>query len=125
QGDGLHRGERPGARRGRGEWRTRGDRGRSERAFLYRPAKEMTRILIVRLGAMGDVVHALPAVAALRAELPSTHIGWAIEERWAELLCGSETCEARGPAMPLVDALHFVNTRAWRAAPLSDETWRE
>lgn len=85
----------------------------------------MTRVLVVRLGAMGDVVHALPAVTALRAALPGAHIGWAIEERWAELLCASETCEARGPAMPLVDAIHFVNTQAWRAAPFSDETWAE
>jgi heptosyltransferase-1 len=90
----------------------------------------MTSILIVRLGAMGDAVHALPAVTALRAALPGAHIGWAIEERWAELLCAlaaePETgCGTRGPAMPLVDSIHFVNTQAWRAAPFSDETWRE
>ena len=85
----------------------------------------MTRILIVRLGAMGDVIHALPAVTALRAALPDAHIGWAIEERWAELLCASDDCLARGPAMPLVDAVHFVNTQSWRAAPFSDETWAE
>jgi heptosyltransferase-1 len=85
----------------------------------------MTRILIVRLGAMGDVVHALPAVTALRAALPAAHIGWAIEERWAPLLCSSDDCAARGPQMPLVDAIHFVNTKAWRTAPLSDETWAE
>ena len=90
----------------------------------------MTRILIVRLGAMGDVIHALPAVTALRAALPEAHIGWAIEERWAELLCASEVdsedeCTGRGPAMPLVDAVHFVNTQAWRQAPFSDETWAE
>src|SRR3954470_9013910 len=85
----------------------------------------MKRILIVRLGAMGDVVHALPAVTALRAALPDAHIGWAIEERWAELLCSSEACVARGATMPLVDAIHLVNTRAWRTAPWSDETWAE
>ncbi len=50
----------------------------------------MTRILIVRLGAMGDVVHALPAVTALRAALPDAHIGWAIEERWAALLSAGD-----------------------------------
>lgn len=89
----------------------------------------MTRILIVRLGAMGDVIHALPAVTALRAALPQAHIGWAIEERWSELLCAAEADSdapaARGPQQPLVDAIHFVNTQAWRAAPLSDETWAE
>lgn len=44
------------------------------------------RILIVRLGAMGDVIHALPAAAALRGQLPDAHIAWAIEPRWAPLL---------------------------------------
>ena len=85
----------------------------------------MERILVVRLGAMGDVVHALPAVTALRAALPDATIGWAIEERWSELLCASDECEERGHAMPLVDAIHFVNTRAWRSAPLADGTWED
>ena len=90
----------------------------------------MTRILIVRLGAMGDVVHALPAVTALRAALPTAHIGWAIKARWAPLLCAaavtSDGCDqGRGAHMPLVDAIHFVNTRSWRAAPFSGETWAE
>ena len=43
-------------------------------------------LLIVRLGAMGDIVHTLPAVGALRGAFPDTKIGWVIEERWAELL---------------------------------------
>ncbi|HZU22066.1 MAG TPA: hypothetical protein VE998_04480, partial [Terriglobales bacterium] len=45
-----------------------------------------TRILVVRLGSLGDIVHTLPAVALLRAALPHAHIGWVVEERWAELL---------------------------------------
>ncbi|HET8549597.1 MAG TPA: glycosyltransferase family 9 protein [Bryobacteraceae bacterium] len=44
------------------------------------------RILVVRLGAMGDVIHALPAVAALRRSFPEACIGWAIEPRWRVLL---------------------------------------
>jgi heptosyltransferase-1 len=89
----------------------------------------MKRILIVRLGAMGDVVHALPAVTALRAALPDAHIGWAIEERWASLLsageAGGASASERGPAQPLVDAVHFVNSKAWRTAMFSDETWAQ
>ena len=46
----------------------------------------MQRILIARLSAMGDIVHSLPAVAALRRALPQATIGWAIEERWVDLL---------------------------------------
>ena len=41
------------------------------------------RILIVRLGAMGDVIHALPAVTALRAAFPEAMLAWLIEERTA------------------------------------------
>lgn len=85
------------------------------------------RILIVRLGAMGDVIHALPAVARVREMLPEVSIGWAIEERWVELLCARDEARIgpRSPQKPLVDTIHLVNTRAWRAAPFSDETWRE
>jgi heptosyltransferase-1 len=65
------------------------------------------RILIVRVGAMGDVLHALPAVAALRAALPEAFLGWAIDPRWSPLLCS-----ATGDT-PLVNQIHFVNTRQW------------
>ncbi|MGH9671316.1 MAG: glycosyltransferase family 9 protein [Terriglobales bacterium] len=94
----------------------------------------MEAILVVRLGAMGDVIHALPAVAALRDAFPEARIGWAVEERWMELLCAPPallcTPDAapdapRSSAKPLVDAVHPLATAAWRAAPLSDETWGE
>jgi heptosyltransferase-1 len=85
------------------------------------------RVLVVRLGAMGDVIHALPAVAALRHAWPDAQIGWAIEERWAALLCARPELrlDTRSPEKPLVDAVHTLDPRAWRAAPFSDETWRE
>lgn len=44
------------------------------------------RILVVRLGAMGDVIHALPAVASLKHSFPGSHITWLIEAPWAALL---------------------------------------
>ena len=47
------------------------------------------RILVVRLGALGDVIHALPAVASLKHSLPKSHLTWAIEPRWAPLLEGN------------------------------------
>lgn len=85
------------------------------------------RILLVRLSAMGDVIHSMPAAALVRKAFPTAHIGWIIEERWAELLCAraNERLGPRSPAKPLVDAVHTVNMKAWRWAPFSDETWRE
>lgn len=47
------------------------------------------RILVVRLGAMGDVIAALPAVASLKHSMPRSRITWVIEPRWAPLLEGN------------------------------------
>ena len=44
------------------------------------------RILVVRLSALGDIVHALPAVAALRRALPAARIDWLVDERYRELV---------------------------------------
>ena len=46
----------------------------------------MTRFLIVRLGSLGDVIHAIPAAAALRARFPTARIDWATDPRYVELL---------------------------------------
>jgi heptosyltransferase-1 len=86
--------------------------------------KHIQRILIVRLSAMGDVIHTLPAVYWLRAALPEAHIGWLIEERWAELLCAPGTAR-RGPRSaqrPLVDEVHTLNLRTWRKSRFSIST---
>jgi heptosyltransferase-1 len=82
-------------------------------------------ILIVRLGAMGDVVHGLPVVGALRIAFPEARLGWLIEERWAELLCTLPTPRSgpRSPQRPLVERIHTVNTKLWRASPFTLQTW--
>jgi heptosyltransferase I len=84
------------------------------------------RALVVRLGAMGDVLHALPAVAMLRRALPEAKIGWVIERRWRELLCAPEVelAGSRGAGRPLVDEVHLVDTHAWRQHLLGAETRR-
>jgi ADP-heptose:LPS heptosyltransferase len=68
-------------------------------------------VLIVRLSALGDVIHTLPALATLRAGLPEARIGWVVEERCADLLHGH----------PHIDQLIVVPrqaiakaARAWR-----------
>ena len=88
---------------------------------------EIERLLIVRLGAMGDIIHSLPAVTALRQAFPRAVIGWVVEERWAELLCTLPTrrCGPRSPQRPLADNVHIVNTKRWRSEPLSPHTWEQ
>ena len=76
------------------------------------------RVLIVRVGAMGDVLHALPAVAALRRTQPAWSIDWVVDPRWAPLLVNGER---RGVA---VDAIHLAETKLWSKAPLSGKTLR-
>jgi len=88
------------------------------------PGNPPKSLLVVRLGAMGDVIHTMHAVALLRCALPETQIGWVIEERWAELLCakGTPRSGARSAGRPLVDFVHPVNTKAWRKSPLAGKT---
>ncbi len=85
---------------------------------------KIKRLLIVRLSAMGDVIHTLPAVQALRQAFPQAFIGWLIEERWAELLCapGSPRRGPRSSLRPLVDEVHSVNLKAWGKSALSVST---
>jgi heptosyltransferase-1 len=84
-------------------------------------------LLIVRLGAMGDVIHTLHAVSALRAVSPELRLGWAIEEAWAELLCaqGTDRCGPRTPSRPVVDCVHPLNTKSWRRSLAARGTWKE
>jgi len=72
------------------------------------------RFLVVRLGSLGDIVHALPAVASLRDTFPQARIDWLVEARWAELL----------ELNPDLSNIFPVDTRGWRRAPLSSATWR-
>ena len=51
------------------------------------------RLLVVRLGAMGDILHALPAVTALRQMHPGWIIDWVVEPRWKALLAAEESRE--------------------------------
>ena len=48
-----------------------------------------SRILAVRLGAMGDIIHTLPAAAWLKQSHPGSHLTWLVEEKWAPLLEGN------------------------------------
>lgn len=57
----------------------------------------------MRLSALGDVVHALPTLAALRRAWPEAHVGWLVEDRAASLLEGH----------PQLDRLHVVPRKAW------------
>jgi heptosyltransferase-1 len=87
------------------------------------------RLLVVRLGAMGDILHALPAVTALRKAHPTWKIDWAVEPRWLPLLSAEAENAvpdaARSEARPVVDQIHRVPAKAWGKRPLHRKTWAE
>jgi heptosyltransferase I len=55
---------------------------------MARPMADQ-RFLLVRLGSLGDVIHALPAASALRDTFPDARIDWAIDPKWQRLLQGN------------------------------------
>lgn len=78
---------------------------------------------------MGDILHALPAVTALRLAHPEWIIDWVVEPKWAALLSvrQSSSCatEARTPQQPVVDSLLPAAAKQWGKRPLSSQTLRE
>jgi heptosyltransferase-1 len=77
---------------------------------------------------MGDILHALPAVTALRQAHPDWVIDWVVEPRWRALLaaeCSTTRETAQNSTQPLVDHLHFAATKQWRKSPFSRQTLHE
>ncbi|HEV7746166.1 MAG TPA: glycosyltransferase family 9 protein [Pyrinomonadaceae bacterium] len=74
----------------------------------------LMRILIVKLGSIGDIVHTLPALAAIRKAMPEAKISWVVERRAAEILRDN----------PFLDRLIEVDTKALRRGLVSGETLR-
>jgi len=72
------------------------------------------RILIVRTGALGDLVHAVPVLTALRRHYPAARLGWVVEAQFAPLLAGLRALE-----------LIVLRLRVWRLQPFRQETRRE
>ena len=62
------------------------------------------RILILKLSSLGDILHTLPVLRALRENQPSAYIAWMVEERYRDLLEGN----------PHLDEVISVRTKAWR-----------
>ncbi|MDQ2977958.1 MAG: lipopolysaccharide heptosyltransferase I, partial [Acidobacteriota bacterium] len=68
------------------------------------------RLLIVRLSAMGDIVHALPL--AENARRAGAEVGWVVERGYVGLLEGN----------PAISRLFPADTRAWRWSPFSSKS---
>lgn len=62
------------------------------------------RILIIRLSAIGDVVHTLPCLNLLRQSFPQAYIAWVVEEIASDLLLGH----------PQLDEVFIIPKKRWR-----------
>ena len=60
----------------------------------------MNRVLLVRLGSLGDIIHTIPAAAAIRRAYPSAAIDWLVDVRHRELL----------DLVPVIDRRISINT---------------
>ncbi|MGE3841076.1 MAG: lipopolysaccharide heptosyltransferase I [Vicinamibacterales bacterium] len=70
------------------------------------------RVLIVRLGAMGDIVHALPVLASVRATWPAATVDWLVEPRHRPLL---EVVDGLGAAVE-IDTRRVLGPGGWIAS---------
>ncbi len=64
------------------------------------------RILIIKPSSLGDIIHALPTLAALRARFPNAWIAWLVKQEWAEILEGN-------PLLNEVLPVKFGVTQLW------------
>lgn len=75
---------------------------------------QIERLLILKVSAMGDIVHASPVAAALKRAYPHLKIGWVVEDRHAGVIEGS----------PCIDRLHQIRCQLIYSQPLSRAGWR-
>ncbi|MDH7500066.1 MAG: lipopolysaccharide heptosyltransferase I [candidate division NC10 bacterium] len=68
------------------------------------PLEEIDRILVVKPSSIGDVVHALPTVAALRRGIPDSFLAWMVEEEAADIVTGN----------PHVDEVIISSRKRWQ-----------
>lgn len=73
------------------------------------------RFLVIRLSSIGDIVHTLPAVAALGRAHPQAEIHWAVEDRFAPLI----------KTNPYVSRIVRLDTLTWRKNPAAGQTMAE
>jgi lipopolysaccharide heptosyltransferase I len=69
------------------------------------------KILIIKLSSIGDVIHTLPVLAMIRKQLPEARVGWAVEQKSADILRDN----------PLIDELIEIDTRALRGRRMIEE----
>lgn len=73
--------------------------------FLMIRNRELRRILLIRLSALGDVVNTLPAVSAVREAFPRARLGFIVEDRCRDVVVGH----------PALDRVYVYPRRRWQS----------
>jgi lipopolysaccharide heptosyltransferase II len=69
----------------------------------YIDTKDIARILIIKPSSLGDVIHTLPLLKALRDQFPRAYIAWLVSPTWADILEGN----------PYLDQIFFFPKEKW------------
>lgn len=59
------------------------------------------RILVIKMSSLGDIIHALPTLYAIRQNWPNAHITWAVHEQFSSIL----------PSLPWIDEVIYVHKK--------------
>lgn len=73
------------------------------------------KVLIIKMSALGDIIHALPVLDYLHKVSPGIEIDWVVEDSFLDIVAGN----------PLINRIHVVRKKAWRRKPLARSTWHE
>src|SRR5579863_8365869 len=84
---------------------------------MSQDAREADAVLVVRLGAMGDILHALPAAASLKLSFPDRKLTWVVEQLWTPLLHGN-------PYIDRVVSFERKRSSTWNAARRELREWQ-
>jgi len=58
------------------------------------PLTDISRLLVVKTSSIGDVIHALPVVQAIKDAAPHLTLGWVVRRRCADILTGNPSIDA-------------------------------
>lgn len=75
--------------------------------------KEDIRILFIRMSSLGDIIHTLPTLYAIRKQYPNAHIAWAVHERFKDII----------PGEPWVNEVILIDKTRLKRIPYLIELW--
>ena len=75
--------------------------------------KDYQNILIIKMSSLGDIIHALPTLYALRQNLPHAKITWAVHPQFAHIL----------PGKPWIDEVILVEKKGLKSLSYIRKLW--